>query len=95
MLRVFVSNIPEKFTSSDLQILLQQANIPYTNPEPLEIKTSKRNTHNKQSTGRFIVLSCHSDVLAQTAMAAINLMALAVDKKEVSMRATLFIPNFR
>jgi len=40
-------------------------------------------------------LSFDSEALASTAMDAINLMVLTVDKKEISIRATPFIPNFR
>ena len=98
MSRVFVSNIPENFTTNELQLLFQQANIPYSGGE-LKIMKSKRHTQDGQSTGRFVVLNFDSDVIANTAMEAINLMVVTVgpkdDKKEIHIRATPFIPNFR
>lgn len=95
MSRVFVSNIPEKFTPQDLQLLLQQANIPCSYPEPLKILKSKRHKADGSSTGRFIVLNFDQDVVANTAIEAINMMVLTVDQKETSIRAAPFIPNFR
>ncbi|CAL6044359.1 Polyadenylate-binding_protein [Hexamita inflata] len=95
MSRVFVSNIPEKFTPQDLQLLFQQANIPCSYPEPLKILKSKRHKADDSSTGRFIVLNFDQDVVAYTAIDVINMMVLTVDQKETSIRAALFIPNFR
>lgn len=61
---------------------------------------SKRHTQDGQSTGRFVVLNFDSDVIANTAMEAINLMVVTVggkaeEKKEIHIRAAPFIPNFR
>ncbi|CAL6079156.1 Polyadenylate-binding_protein [Hexamita inflata] len=95
MSRVFISNIPEKFTPQDLQLLFQQANIPCSYPEPLKILKSKRHKADGSSTGRFIVLNFDQDVVAYTAIDAINMMVLTVDQKVSSIRAVPFIPNFR
>jgi RNA recognition motif-containing protein len=60
---------------------------------------TKRHSLDGQSTGRFVVLSFDTDVIANTAMEAINLMVVTVgpkdEKKEIHIRAAPFIPNFR
>ena len=92
MSKVVVSNIPEKFSSQDLANLFKEANIPFINTE-VRIMQSKRKCPG--STGRYSVLNFETDVLAKTAMEAINLIVVVADQVEVSIRATLFIPNFR
>lgn len=61
---------------------------------------TKRVSQDGNSTGRFVVLSFDTDVIANTAMEAINLMVVTVggkqdEKKEIHIRAAPFIPNFR
>jgi hypothetical protein len=61
---------------------------------------SKCHIPDDQSTGRFVLLSFDTDVIANTAMEAINLMVVTVggkneEKKEIHIRATPFIANFR
>lgn len=56
---------------------------------------SKRHVNNGNSTGRFIILTFDSEAVANSAIDAINMMVLTVDKQTTTIKASQFIPNFK
>ena len=74
---VIVANIPEKFTTEQLFSLLEQANIPNNNRN-VKIVKSNRTTRDDVS-GRYCILSFDTDVIAETAIKAINQIVLTVN----------------
>ncbi|KAH0570079.1 Polyadenylate-binding protein [Spironucleus salmonicida] len=93
MSNIIVNNIPEKFTVEQLFSLLDQANIPCSNRNVKIVKSNR--TTRQNYTGRYCILNLESDVIAQTAIQAINQIVVTVESKEVQIRAMIFLPNFR